>query len=62
MLFRVRWRDGSVTENVSNETAMDLIKKRPTDWAGVQAMNYGEGCHPDNERLRKAAWGAKKKK
>jgi hypothetical protein len=51
-----------VTENVNNETAMDLIKKRPTDWAGVQAMNYGEGCHPDNERLRKAAWGTKKKK
>ena len=62
MLFRVRWRDGSATENVDNATAMSLIKKRPDDWASVQFMNNGEGCNPENEQIRKAAWGTKKKK
>ncbi len=61
-LFRVRWRDGSTTENVNYDESMRLILERPKDWAGVQPMNYGEGCNPENEKLRRAAWGAKKKK
>ena len=61
-MFRVRWRDGSVTENVDYAESMRLIEERPNDWAGVQPMGYGEGCHPDNEKRRKEAWGAKKKK
>ena len=62
MKFRVRWRDGSTTEDITNEEAMKLIAERNGEWAGVQFMEHGEGCHPDNEKLRRAAWGAKKKK
>jgi len=62
MLFRVRWRDGSSTENVDNATAMNLIQKRPDEWASVQFMEQGQDCKPENEQLRKTAWGTKKKK
>lgn len=60
-LFRVRWRDGSVTEDVDYDESMRLIKERPNDWAGVQPMEYGKNCNPDNEKLREKAWGTKKK-
>jgi hypothetical protein len=62
MDYRVQWRDGSTTENLSYRDSMALIKERPQDWASVQFMDNGKDCHPDNEKLRKAAWGAKKKK
>ncbi len=59
-LFRVRWRDGSATENVDYAESMRLIEERPGDWAGVQPMEYGKDCHPDNAKAKKAAWGKKK--
>ena len=62
MLYRVRWRDGSATENVDYAESMRLIESRPREWAGVQPMEYGKDCHPDNERKREEAWGAKRKK
>jgi hypothetical protein len=62
MNYRVRWRDGSTTEGVDYGESMRLIEERPNDWAGVQPMNYGEDCHPDNVKAKEAAWGKKKKK
>ncbi len=60
--YRIKWRDGSVTENLTFEESDELVKSRPDDWASVQFMEHGTDCHPDNETRRKAAWGAKKKK
>jgi hypothetical protein len=60
MKFRVKWKDGTDTEDVDNSTAMQLIAERPGEWAAVQFMEHGEGCDPENAKLREAAWGAKK--
>lgn len=60
MLYRVRWRDGSTTENVDYSESMRLVEERPTDWAGIQPMNYGLDCHPDNAKIKEKSWGKKK--
>jgi hypothetical protein len=61
MNYRVLWRDGSFTDNLSYKESMALIEERPQDWSSVQFMENGKDCHPDNEKKRLAAWGAKKK-
>ena len=53
MEYRVRWRDGSTTENVDYDESMRLIKDRPDEWAGVQPMNYGLDLDPANAVRRK---------
>ena len=55
MEYRVRWRDGSTTENVDYDESMQLIKDRPDEWAGVQPMNYGQDLDPANE-IRRKQW------
>ena len=59
MLYRVCWRDGSVTENLDYKSSMDLVNQRPDDWASVQPMNYGVDCDPDNAKAKQIAWGKK---
>jgi hypothetical protein len=61
-LYRVKWRDGAATENLTFVESNRLIEERPGDWAAVQFMEHGSDCHPDNEKRRREAWGAKKKK
>ena len=60
--YRVCWQDGTVQENLTHEESQSLIEARPGDWAAVQFMNHGSDCHPDNEKRRREAWGAKKRK
>ncbi len=61
-LYRVKWRDGTATENLTFVESNRLISEHPDKWSAVQFMEHGSDCHPDNETRRKAAWGAKKKK
>ena len=61
-MYRVKWRDGTSTENLTFVESNRLITERPDEWAAVQFMEHGSDCHPENETRRKAAWGAKKKK
>lgn len=47
MNYRVRWLDGSATEDVDYNESMQLIKDRPGEWAGVQPMSYGQDLLSD---------------
>mgnify|MGYP003326515797 CR=1 FL=1 len=60
-LFRVKWRDGSSTENVNYTESMRLIMERPNDWAGVQPMNYAMDVSAAYAEAKKTAWEKKKK-
>lgn len=55
MNYRVRWRDGTTTEDVDYDESMQLIKDRPDEWAGVQPMEYGRDLDPANE-IRRKQW------
>ena len=56
LLYRVRFNDGEVLENLSYDEADQMLKDRPTEWAAVMFMNYGKDLDPANEQRRKA-WG-----
>ena len=55
-LYRVRFNDGKVLENLSYIEADQMLKDRPTEWAAVMFMDYGKDLDPANEERRKA-WG-----
>lgn len=55
MNYRVRWIDGTTTEDVDYDESMQLIKDRPGEWAGVQPMEYGQNLDPANE-IRRKQW------
>jgi len=55
-LYRVRFNDGKVIENLSYIEADQMLKDRPTEWAAVMFMDYGKDLDPANEERRKV-WG-----
>lgn len=61
-MYRVRWRDGSTTENVDYTESMRLIEERPQDWASVGFMEAGKDMSEEAALIKRKAWGAKKKK
>ena len=56
LLYRVRFNDGEVLENLSYDEAEQMLKDRPTEWSAVMFMNCGKDLDPANEERRKA-WG-----
>ena len=56
LLYRVRFNDGEVLENLSYDEADQMLKDRPTEWAAVMFMDHGKDLDPANEQRRKA-WG-----
>ena len=60
--YRVRWRDGSSTDNVDYAESMSLIEERPKDWASVGYMDAGKDMSEQAAKAKEKAWGAKKRK
>ena len=60
--YRVRWRDGSSTEDVDYDESMRLIKERPMDWASVGYMDAGKDMSEQAAKVKEKAWGEKKRK